>query len=299
MARILSVKGIQIKTMNKNISNENWTSIISVHRSWFELNLRELFQYRDLILLFVRRDFVARYKQTVLGPLWFVIQPLLTTLMFTVVFGKIAGIPTDGVPNILFYMSGIVAWNYFSSVVTDTSGTFVNNASIFGKVYFPRLALPISISISNLITFLVQLLLLGGFVVYFLLSGADIEITSRLLILPALVILLALMGLGFGILISSFTSKYRDLIHLVKFGIQLWMYISPIIYPLSAIPEKYKLLVLINPVAPIIESFRNAILGTGYIPVNYLLYSIVFTVILLGSGMVVFSRTEKNFMDTV
>jgi len=285
--------------MNKNISNENWTSIISVHRSWFELNLRELFQYRDLILLFVRRDFVARYKQTVLGPLWFVIQPLLTTLMFTVVFGKIAGIPTDGVPNIIFYMSGIVAWNYFSSVVTDTSGTFVNNASIFGKVYFPRLALPISVSISNLITFFVQLLLLAGFIGYYKLAGAAIDISFRLLLLPGLILLLAGMGLGFGILISSFTSKYRDLIHLVKFGIQLWMYISPIIYPLSAIPEKYKLLVLMNPVAPIIESFRNAVLGTGYIPVNYLLYSVVFTVILLGLGIVVFSRTEKNFMDTV
>ncbi len=283
--------------MNNN--KTDWTSVISVNRSWYELNLKELYQYRDLIRLFVRRDFVARYKQTVLGPLWFLIQPLLTTIMFTVVFGKIAGIPTDGIPKVLFYMSGIVAWNYFAAIVTDTSATFVDNASIFGKVYFPRLALPISISISNLITFSIQLILLFCFIGYYIVVGANIELTSRLVLIPFLILLLAGLGLGFGVLISSFTSKYRDLMHLIKFGIQLWMYISPIIYPINSIPEKYKIFVLINPVAPIIESFRNAILGTGTIPYYYLIYSSLFTIILLGLGMIIFSKTEKNFMDTV
>lgn len=285
--------------MNTHIEKPTWTRIIGAKKGWLEVDLKELVQYKDLILLFVRRDFVARYKQTVLGPLWFLIQPLLTTLMFTVVFGNIAGIPTDGIPKILFYLSGIVAWNYFASVVSDTSATFVTNAGIFGKVYFPRLALPVSISISNLITFGVQLVLLTGFMVYFRQAGAGVSFTLNWLLLPLPVLLLASMGLGFGILISSMTSKYRDLMHLIKFGIQLWMYITPIIYPLSAIPEKYKALVLMNPVAPVIESFRNAVLGTGAIPFQYLAYSLIFTVFLLVAGVLVFNRTERNFMDTV
>lgn len=284
---------------NQIINNANWTFEIKPKKGWFELNLNELWRYRDLIYLFFRRDFVAKYKQTILGPLWFIIQPLLTTLMFTVVFGKIAGISTDGVPKILFYLSGIVAWNYFSTVLTETSSTFTKNAYIFGKVYFPRLAIPVSVAFSSLIKFVIQFILLVGFMIYFAMSGTDLNPGINLLLIPLIIILIAVQSLGFGILISSLTTKYRDFTYLVKFGIQLWMYVTPIIYPLSAIPEKYKLLVMINPMAPLIETFRNSLLGAN--PVNYmqLMYGAIFSFVILAFGILIFNRIEKNFMDTV
>jgi lipopolysaccharide transport system permease protein len=284
---------------NPATENLTWTSVIGPRRKWTDLNLKEVWQYRDLVMLFVRRDFVAKYKQTILGPLWFILQPLMTTLIFVVVFGRIAKISTDGIPSILFYMSGIVTWNFFANCLTETSGTFINNASIFGKVYFPRLVLPISVTISGFLTFLVQFVLLIGFLIYFAIQGTNIHITYQLLYLPLLMLMLAGQGFGFGIIISSLTTKYRDLAHLVKFGVQLWMFASPIIYPLSAIPQSYRFLVLANPVSPLIESFRNALLGIESTGPNLMLYSLVWTVAIFIIGLLVFNRVEKNFIDTV
>lgn len=278
---------------------EGWTAIIRPKSGLLELNLLEVLRYRDLIWLFVKRDFVAKYKQTILGPMWFIIQPLLTTVMFTVVFGKIAGIPTQGLPHILFYMSGIVCWNYFSVCLTSTSATFTNNAALFGKVYFPRLVVPISTVTSAVITFLIQFALLLGFIVFYLLEGLTIALRSEVLLVPFLVILVAGQGLGFGILTSSVTTKYRDLQNLMSFGVQLWMYATPIIFPLSEVPERYKSIVQLNPMTPIIESFRTVLFGVGRVDYWFLLYSAVFTLAILAAGAVAFNRIEKNFLDTV
>jgi lipopolysaccharide transport system permease protein len=278
---------------------DHWTMILRPKKSLFQVNLKELWQYRDLIALFVRRDFVAKYKQTILGPLWFIIQPLLTTLMFVVVFGNIAGIPTDGIPQVLFYMSGIVGWNYFSTCLNDTSQTFLKNASIFGKVYFPRLAMPISVVISNMVSFIIQFLFLLCFLLYFYLRGADVSTGIEVLLLPFLVLMMAGLGLGFGIIISSLTTKYRDLTHLVGFGVSLWMYATPIIYPLSEIPERYRMFVLANPMTPLIETFKTVLLGVGSVNYLYLLYSFVFTIMLLAIGVLIFNKVERTFMDTV
>jgi lipopolysaccharide transport system permease protein len=278
---------------------ENWSMIIKPKRSLFDVDLAELWRYRDLILLFVKRDFVSKFKQTILGPIWFVIQPLLTTIMFTIVFGNIAGIPTDGIPKVLFYMSGIVGWTYFATCLNDTSQTFIKNASIFGKVYFPRLALPISVVISNLVSFLIQFVFLLCFMAYYMIVGSSISPNINMLLLPILVILIAGLGLGFGIIISSLTTKYRDLTHLVTFGVTLWMYATPIIYPLSEIPEKYKLFVLANPMTPIIETFKVALLGVGEVNYLHLLYSFGFTIVVLVVGVLIFNKVEKSFMDTV
>ena len=278
---------------------EGWTATIRPKSGLLDLNLLEVWRYRDLIWLFVKRDFVAKYKQTILGPMWFIIQPLLTTVMFTVVFGKIAGIPTQGLPHILFYMSGIVFWNYFSVCLTSTSATFTNNASLFGKVYFPRLVLPISTVISALITFLIQFALLLAFIVFYVLEGLTIAVGSEALLIPFLVILVAGQALGFGILISSVTTKYRDLQNLMSFGVQLWMYATPIIFPLSEVPERYKSIVQLNPMTPIIESFRAVLFGVGRVDYWFLLYSALFTLAILAAGAVAFNRIEKNFLDTV
>jgi lipopolysaccharide transport system permease protein len=282
-----------------NALPDEWTMILRPKRNLLDVNLHELWQYRDLIMLFVKRDFVSKFKQTILGPLWFIIQPLLTTIMFTVIFGNIAGIPTNGIPKMLFYMSGIVGWTYFSTCLNDTSQTFIKNASIFGKVYFPRLALPISIVISNLVSFVIQFAFLCLFLVYFMLRGSDVSPNIMVLWIPFLVLLMAGLGLGFGIIISSMTTKYRDLTHLVTFGVTLWMYATPIIYPLSQIPEKYQIFVLANPMTPVIETFRTALLGVGVINYMHLLYSFGFTVVLLAVGVLIFNKVEKTFMDTV
>jgi lipopolysaccharide transport system permease protein len=279
--------------------NQNWSLVIKPKRSLFDVNLKAIWNYRDLIALFVRRDFVAKYKQTILGPLWFLIQPLLTTLMYTIVFGKIAGISTDGLPKMLFYMSGITAWNYFAESFKATSNTFVTNAAIFGKVYFPRLALPISTVISGLIQFAIQFLFLIGFMIYFGLTGASFSPNIYILLIPVLIILMAGLGLGMGIIISSLTTKYRDLTNLVGFGVQLFMYATPVIYPVSSLPEKYQIYILANPLTPIIETFRFALLGTGTFSFLHLLYSFVFMIVVLFVGIILFNKIEQSFMDTV
>lgn len=281
------------------MQQENWTTVIKPKTGWFDINLKELIQYKDLIVMFVKRDFKTLYKQTILGPLWIIISPLLTTLMFTVVFGNIANISTDGMPQIVFYMLGTTVWTYFSTCLTKTSSTFTGNAAIFGKVYFPRLVTPISTVISGLINFGVQFLMFLGFMTYFMIKGSPINPNLWILITPLLLIQLAALALGFGIIISSLTTKYRDLAVLVTFGVQLWMYATPVVYPASQIGGKLKTLMMLNPVSPIVETFRYAFLGSGSIPWNYLGISVVTTLVVLFVGVVLFSRVEKTFMDTV
>ena len=281
------------------MQGENWTTIIKPKSGWFDINLKELIQYKDLILMFVKRDFKTMYKQTILGPLWIIINPLMTTLMYTIVFGNIANISTDGMPQIVFYMLGTTVWTYFSSCLTKTSSTFTGNAAIFGKVYFPRLVTPISTVISGLINFGVQFLMFLGFMAYFMIKGSPIEPNLWILITPLLLVQLAALALGFGIIISSMTTKYRDLAVLVTFGVQLWMYATPVVYPASQIGGKLKTLMMLNPVSPIVESFRYAFLGSGSIPWNYLGISVLTTLVVLFAGVVLFSRVEKTFMDTV
>jgi len=285
--------------MNQNIDSENWDLIITPRKKWYDLQLADVWRYRDLITLFVRRDFVSRYKQTILGPLWFLIQPLFTSVVFTVIFGNIAQLPTDGLPQLLFYMSGNVLWGYFSSCLTSTSSTFVANARLFGKVYFPRLVMPISTVISNLITFSIQFLFFMAFYLYFFLSGADITLTPWAFSLPLLILLMAGLGLGFGIIISSLTTKYRDLTYLVSFGVSLWMYGTPVIYPVSSIPENWRWVADVNPVTPLIETFRAGFLGAGDASWARLAYSGVFMLVVMFIGVVIFNRVEKTFIDTV
>jgi len=285
--------------MGELAENVKWTSIIRPRTGWFDVHLGELWRYRDLIMLFVRRDFVAIYKQTILGPLWFLFGPLFSTLVYTVVFGQIARIPTDGVPHVLFYLSGIVSWNYFSTCLTKTSDTFTANAGIFGKVYFPRLTVPISVVITNLITFGIQFALFLALLVYFYLKGAAIQPNRWLLLFPLLIFEMAALGLGTGILISSLTTKYRDLTYLVSFGVQLWMYGTPIVYPLSQIPEKWQWIYYVNPMAPIVETFRFSFIGAGGVQLWHLGVSAAITAFLLFLGIILFSRIEKTFMDTV
>lgn len=278
---------------------EHWDLVITPRKKWWDLQLREVWHYRDLIALFVRRDFVSRYKQTILGPLWLIIQPILNSLVFTVIFGNIARLPTDGLPPILFYMSGTVLWHYFSNCLTGTSQTFISNAHLFGKVYFPRLVTPISIVISNLITLAIQFTLFTVFWLFFFTGGAQIHLTIWALALPLLVLLMAGLGLGFGIIVSSLTTKYRDLTYLVGFGVSLWMYATPIIYPVSTIPEQWRWVADVNPITPIIETFRAGFLGAGAASWLRLGYSFVFMLVVLFIGVVIFNRVEKTFIDTV
>lgn len=285
--------------MNKPQSRDNWTQVIKPKKNLFEIDFREVWVYRDLLVLFIRRDIITKYKQTILGPLWFIIQPILTTLMYLLVFGRIANIPTDNTSPILFYLSGIVAWTYFSVCLNSTANTFISNAGIFGKVYFPRLIVPISIVISNIIQFLIQLVLLLFAMGIYYLKGTTFSFSYNLLLLPYLILLMALLGLGFGIIISSLTTKYRDLTNLMGFGVQLWMYATPIIYPLSVIPDKYKIFILANPLTAIVITFKSALLGTQSVNYGYLLYSSVFTIVILFLGIVIFNRVERSFMDTV
>jgi len=284
---------------NKLEAMEDWDLIITPRKKWYDLQLRDVWRYRDLIMLFVRRDFVSRYKQTILGPLWLIIQPIFTSLIFTVVFGQIARLPTDGLPQILFYLSGTVLWHYFSNCLTGTSNTFVANAGIFGKVYFPRLVTPISIVISNLITLTIQFTMFMGFWLYFFLRGSDIQLTAWAFALPLLIFLMAGLGLGFGIIISSLTTKYRDLTYLVGFGVSLWMYVTPIIYPVSSIPQSFRWIADINPITPIVETFRAGFLGAGDASWLRLAYSAGFMLVVLFIGVVIFNRVEKTFIDTV
>ncbi len=280
--------------------DRNWSMIIEPQRSLLDLRLGELWHYRDLVMLFVRRDFVAVYKQTILGPLWFLIQPILTTVTFTVIFGRIASLPTDGLPQFLFYMSGTVVWAYFADVLNKTSNTFVNNSQLFGKVYFPRMAVPVSILISSLITFLIQFALFLVFVAYFLLSGSVIHLNWMWVLLsPILLFMMAGLGLGFGIIISSLTTKYRDLRFLVQFGVQLLMYATPVIYPISSVPARFQWVIIANPMTSIVETFRYAFLGAGDANLAHLLYSFIFMLVVVFLGSVIFNRVEQTFMDTV
>jgi lipopolysaccharide transport system permease protein len=286
--------------MTSSTHDENWDMVIRPKRGLLDINLKEIWHYRDLVTLMVRRDFVSRYKQTILGPFWFLLNPFLSTLMYTLVFAGIAKIPTEGIPPQLFYISGIVAWSYFAACLNGTSSTFLANAGIFGKVYFPRLVSPISVVISNIVQLGIQLLLFICFVLYYvILKDYHFQFNLYLLSLPLLVILLALMGLSFGIVFSALTTKYRDLSNLMTFGVQLWMYITPVIYPSSFVPEKYRVFVMINPVAPVVEAFKHALIGAGEFNPGRLLYSVIFTLLLMFIGVVLFNRTEQNFMDTV
>lgn len=284
--------------MSEN-SQEEWTLEIKPVSGWFNFHLKDVWRYRDLLMMFVRRDFVAVYKQTILGPFWFFLQPILTTITFTIVFGNIAKISTDGIPPLLFYMSGIVSWGYFSDCLTRTSSTFVSNANIFGKVYFPRLVSPLSNVISLLMKFSIQLFLFLCFLIYYTINGANVNPNWYMLLTPVLLLLMAGLGLGFGIIVSSLTTKYRDFSFLVSFGVQLLMYATPVIYPLSALPEKYKWIVLANPMTAIIDTFRFAYLGAGTFNAGNLIYSSIFMVVIMSIGIVIFNRVEKTFMDTV
>lgn len=285
--------------MSKELNSEHWDLVIKGETSLFDVKFRDLWQYRDLLLMFVKRDFISFYKQTILGPLWFFIQPVLTTIVFSIIFGNIAGISTDGLPKFLFYLSGITAWNYFADCLTKTSTVFRDNASIFGKVYFPRLIMPLSIVVSNLVKFGVQLSLFLVMMIYYSIKGADFHITNAILIFPVLLVLMALLGLGLGLIISAVTTKYRDLTFLVSFGVQLLMYATTVIYPLSAAPPEYKRYIELNPMTGIIEAFRYGFLGKGEFSVWSIGYSAIFTIVVLFLGILIFNKTEKNFVDTI
>ncbi|PZF72062.1 ABC transporter permease [Taibaiella soli] len=284
----------------KGIQNEHWTEIIEPKTSVFDLKLKDVWRYRDLLMLLVRRDFVATYKQTILGPIWFFLQPILTTITYVIIFANIAQISTDGLPPVLFYLAGTTMWNYFSECLNRTATVFKDNAAVFGKVYFPRLVMPLSIVLSNLVKLGIQMILFIAFWIFYLTkSGSNIHPNSTIALLPALILLMGGLGLGFGMIISALTTKYRDLVFLLTFGIQLLMYATPVIYPLSKIGPKYKWLILSNPMTSIIETFRYSFLGSGTFSWAYLGYSAAFTLVVLAFGTVIFNKVEKSFMDTV
>lgn len=280
---------------------DDWTLIIKPHEKLWHVDLGEIWRYRDLIQLFVKRNIIVQYKQTVLGPLWYVIQPILTVIMNMVVFGGIAKMSTDGVPQPLFYMAGNVCWFYFADCLNHTSNTFVANQSMFGKVYFPRLVVPISTVISNLLRFGIQLALFIILWIWFVARGAHVSVNVRaLVLLPVFVIMLAGLGLGFGVMVSSMTTKYRDLRILFTFIVQLWMYGTPIVYPISMVPEgTLRTLMLANPITSIIEAFKYATLGQGYFSWGALGYSFAFMTILLVFSVIIFNKVQRSFMDTV
>jgi len=285
--------------MNHDQAYKEWDLVIEPQSSLFDLHLKDVWRYRDLLWLLVKRDFVSFYKQTILGPLWFFIQPLFTTIIFTFIFGNLAGLSTDGLPQPLFYMAGITAWNYFADCLTKTSTVFRDNAQIFGKVYFPRLIMPLSIVVSNLVRFGVQFLLFVLMMLYYYFHHANFHVTTAIVLFPLLVLLMALLGLGLGLIITALTTKYRDLAFLISFGVQLMMYATTVIYPLSAAPPKYKFLIGLNPMTGIIEAFRYGFLGRGVISFNTLGYAIIVTVVSLILGVIIFNKTEKTFVDTV
>jgi lipopolysaccharide transport system permease protein len=281
-------------------SEEYWDLVIKPQNALFDLNLKQVWAYRDLLMLFVKRDFVAQYKQTILGPIWNIVQPILTTIIFLLIFGKIANIPTDGIQPVLFYMSGITIWNYFSICLTSTSNTFVANAAIFGKVYFPRLVIPLSVVISNIIRFGIQFGLLLVAMIYYHFNGYPIHFGINWLLIIPIVILMAGIGLGLGIIISSITTKYRDFTVLMTFIVQLLMYATPIAYPLSYLSRgKYQHLISLNPLTPATELFRYTLFGHGTFTTNSVLYSVIFMILSLLIGLLMFTRVERQFMDTV
>lgn len=281
---------------------EEWTIVIQPKTSLFSLDWGELWQYRDLLVMYIKRDIVTFYKQTILGPLWFVIQPLFTTLMFMFVFGGIAGISTDGLPQPLFYMAGLLCWNYFAECLNRCSDTFNANQNVFGKVYFPRLIVPLSVVVSSLVKMGIQFGLFLVIYLYYVAGGYSLAVNIYALLLPLLVLMLAGLGLGFGLLISSLTTKYRDLRFLITFGIQLWMYATPVIYPLSVMQQnhqQYMWLIIANPLTSIIETFKFGFLGEGTFSWWYLGYSLLFTVVMMLWGMITFNKVQRSFMDVI
>ncbi|NMB64223.1 MAG: ABC transporter permease [Spirochaetes bacterium] len=286
---------VRVKSKNKN-----WSIIISPRKNLLQLNISEIWAYKDLIKMFIVRDFVTFYKQTILGPAWFIIQPLFTAAMVTFVFGRIANISTEGVPHILFYMAGIINWTYFADCLSKTSDTFIVNSPIFGRIYFPRLTVPIATVFTNMIRYIIQYSIFIGIYLTFIFKGYKFGYDLKIILLtPILLLYMASMSLGFGIWISSLTTKYRDLRFAFPFFIQLWMYATPIIYPLSIIPEKYQNYLLINPVIPIVEIFRKAYFGQGFISINQIFLSVIITTIVFITGIIIFNRVEKTFMDTI
>lgn len=279
-------------------NEENWSVDIKSSSGWLELNLKEIWRYRDLFWLFVRRDIVTVYKQTILGPLWYILQPIMTTIMFTLVFGRIARLSTDGVPPAIFYLLGLTIWGYFSELLNRTSNTFVVNQHIFGKVYFPRFTVPGSIAVSNLMKFGIQFAIFLLFWAYYLYQG-KISANAVAFLFPVAVVIMVIMSLGFGMIFSSMTTKYRDLQFLLAFAVQLWMYATPVIYPLSTIPEEYVNYVKLNPLTPIVESMRYGFLGQGEFSWYALAYSLFFASVIFILGLFFFTRAEKTFMDTV
>jgi lipopolysaccharide transport system permease protein len=286
--------------MNKpsvTIAEEYWTTIIVPETKFLDLRLREVIKYRDLVFLFVKRDFITKYKQTVLGPLWYVIQPLISTIMFAFVFGNLAKISTDGLPYLLFYYGGNMLWMFFENCFKDASDTFTTNAALFGKVYFPRLTVPISRVFINLIAFAIQFVLLSAFFIYYAVTGDSVHPSISMLYLPLILVWLASLGIGLGLVVSAITTKYRDLKQLVSFGVGLWMYATPIVYPLSQIPQNFKWLYYINPVSAPIEFFRVSFYGAGYVPPAMILSSVIISVFAIAFGLIVFNRNERTFID--
>lgn len=279
--------------------SEHWTEIIEPKTRLLDLRLSELWRYRDLVMMFVRRDFVANYKQTILGPIWFFLQPLLTTITYIFIFGRMAGLSTDGLPMLLFYLSGVTIWNYFSETLNKTATVFKDNAQMFGKVYFPRLTMPFSIVLSNLVRFAIQFLLFFIIWVWYLAKGYNLQPNFLIALTPVLVILMGLLALGLGMIISALTTKYKDLIFLLTFGIQLLMFATPVIYPMSSISEQYQWIIQANPMSAIVETFRYAYLGSGTFSWLQLGYSAGVTVVILLLGTIIFNRVEKSFTDTV
>lgn len=280
-------------------AEQKWTEIIEPRTRLLDLRLRELWRFRDLVMMFVRRDFVANYKQTILGPIWFFLQPLLTTITYILIFGRMAGLSTDGLPMLLFYLSGVTIWNYFSETLNKTATVFKDNAQMFGKVYFPRLTMPFSIVISNLIRFGIQFLLFLLVWVWYLVKNHSIHPNIYIILTPFIILLMGLLALGLGMIISALTTKYKDLIFLLTFGIQLLMFVTPVIYPISSIPAKYQWIIMANPMSAIVETFRFAFLGSGSFSWINLGYSAGFAISILFIGTIVFNHVEKSFTDTV
>lgn len=278
---------------------EKYTTHIKSKSRWYDIDFKELWHYRDLIILFVKRNYSTRYKQTILGPAWLILNPLITVFLYNLVFGNLAGLSTDGSPQFAFYLCSNAIWTYFSTCIISTSSTFTENANIMGKVYFPRLVMPISAVITGILDLLIQVAMLAIVLVYYAIAGIHVHFSGMLACSPLLILQVALLGLGCGIIIAACTTKYRDLAVLVSFGVQLWMYASPVVYTTTTIPEKYRFVYMCNPMAPIISTWRYSILGTGEFPADSWIISWCVTAVVLIIGVIIFNKVEKTFMDTV
>jgi len=288
-----------MQTSDANKNNSSWDNEITPVKTWLKINFKEIFTFRGLIFLFVKRDFVVFYKQTILGPLWYIIQPVFSTLVFSFVFGTIAKIPTDGMPPFLFYLSGTIVWGYFANSFGQTGQVFVTNKEIFGKVYFPRITVPISIVATSLIQFFIQFLIFVSLFTYYKFQGLEIYVTFKALFLPVILFQIALLSLGIGMVVSALTAKYRDLVQALSFLVQIWMYLTPVVYPLSEVPDNFRFLVSLNPMTAPVESFREIFLGVSTITSFEIFISWIITIIFFFLGIILFTRVEKTFMDTV